>query len=107
MHARTAARDVARRELSQRALRTLRPALLLSGACPAGSPFGRLRKDQQLGNLLASVTVLIRAGLFGALDDQVNATRALRIPGIGLICFFGFGPLLGMDPADPRPALEG
>src|SRR5579885_2033049 len=104
MHARAAARDVAGGELPERSFRALRAALLLGGAGAARGPFGGPRENHKPGDFLANIGVAVRTGLFGALDDQVNASRALRIPRVRLIGDFELGPLFGVNPADARSA---
>src|SRR5690242_5832415 len=106
MNARAGACNVTGGELSERTLGTLWAALLLSGAGPARSPFGRLGEDHQFRDLLPHHRILVRAGLLGALDDQVNPPRSLRIPGVWLIGLLGLGPLFGVDFPQPSSAIS-
>jgi hypothetical protein len=64
--------------------------MLLSGARAARDPLGGLGQGHQPGYLLADIRILVRARLLRAIDDEVHAAGALRIPFVGLTRFFGF-----------------
>ncbi len=99
------ASDIAGGQLAERAFRTLRPPLPLGGASPACGPLGGLRHDHQLGYFLANARIAVCARLFGALNHEIYATRALRIPSIRLVGLFELRPLFGVDTADAGSAL--